>query len=183
MCKFVGEDVRLSTCFGPKLSFESPSWKLVPRWLWEKLAKSLPEIWQSPGLPSFVYSRYPCPSTLSWPKESETHAGDAGQAGMACKKWMPQGLSPNSCSCDQVAPTNSPRCQGPIRWWKWQMPPQEQERTTCLRACQDADGMNKLCINLTFSCDTPMIWMHQSCWHIFDVDVIVNHERAESILL
>ena len=24
---FAGKDVRLSTCFGPKLSFESPSWK------------------------------------------------------------------------------------------------------------------------------------------------------------
>ena len=77
----------------------SPNWvlnlqagNLVPRWVWEKLAKSLPEIWQSPGLPSFVYSRYPCPSPFSNQGIRNTcRRCGTGRDGVL-KKWMPKAV-------------------------------------------------------------------------------------------
>ena len=63
---FAGKDVRLSTCFEPKLSFEISKLEI---WYLGGFGKSLrnlcPRSDKVRGCPVFVYSRYPCPSPFS----------------------------------------------------------------------------------------------------------------------
>lgn len=104
---------------------------LVPaRWVWEKLAKSLPEIWQSPGLPSFVYSRYPCPSLFSNQGIRKTcrrcGTGRDGVLFYGCPKLSPSYPIVAGRLHQQIL-------QGAIRairWSCWQMPAASLKKTT-----------------------------------------------------
>ena len=96
----------------------------------KKLAKSLPEIWQSPGLPSFVYSRYPCPSPSSNQGIRNTcrRCGDrqGWRALYGCPKLSPSYPIVAGRLHQQIL-------QGAIRairWSCWQMPAASLKKTT-----------------------------------------------------